>query len=102
MGKWAFREAIADYNNNGLVEQADLDLVLLNWGDSWPPPVDGWTSNYPPDGKIDQNELDGVLLNWGNSAASRSAASVPEPLAGWLALTAVAAVVAELRRRSTK
>jgi hypothetical protein len=66
-----------DYNNNGTVEQADLDLVLLNWGATAEPPPDGWVNNLPV-GSIDQAELDGVLLNWGNMLAGSSAA-VPEP-----------------------
>jgi hypothetical protein len=65
-----------DYNNNGTVEQADLDLVLLNWGNAAEPPPEGWVNDLPL-GSIDQAELDGVLLNWGNMVAE--SASVPEP-----------------------
>jgi hypothetical protein len=54
-----------DYSGNGTVEQADLDLVLLNWGDPVPPIPAGWVNDLPT-GTIDQDELDGVLLNWGN------------------------------------
>jgi hypothetical protein len=54
-----------DYNANASVEQADLDLVLLNWGDPVPPYPAGWVHDLPT-GTIDQNELDDVLLNWGN------------------------------------
>ena len=55
-----------DYNGNGLVEQGDLDLVLLNWGtDTSVTTPAGWTNDLP-DSRIDQNELDRVLLNWGN------------------------------------
>jgi hypothetical protein len=57
-----------DYNANGTVEQADLDLVLLNWGADGATPPAGWTNDLP-DGAIDQAELDGVLLNWGSMAA---------------------------------
>jgi hypothetical protein len=66
-----------DYNASGAVEQADLDLVLLNWGNAaaLAPPI--WTSNLPT-GTIDQDELDGVLLNWGVTKEANSAA-VPEP-----------------------
>jgi len=87
-----------DYDNSGQVEQADLDLVLLNWGESGTPIPDGWINDLPT-GLIDQAELDGVLLNWGNTnipAASSSATPAPEPatlpvlavaaLAGWAAL----------------
>jgi hypothetical protein len=67
-----------DYNDNGTVEQADLDLVLLNWGAAAEPPPDGWVNDLPA-GSIDQAELDGVLLNWGNMVAGSTA--VPEPSA---------------------
>ena len=54
-----------DYNGNGVVEQGDLDLVLLNWGYSISnPPAIGWANDLPT-GAIDQGELDRVLLNWG-------------------------------------
>lgn len=83
-----------DYNGNGTVEQADLDLVLLNWGQPGVPA--GWTNDLP-DGNIDQAELDGVLLNWGNTAALGEA-NVPEPAAWLLAL--VCCLVAAASRRS--
>jgi hypothetical protein len=53
-----------DFSGNGLVEQADLDLVLGNWGRSAMLPPDGWINDLPT-GTIDQNELDKVLTNWG-------------------------------------
>jgi hypothetical protein len=84
-----------DYNGNGTVEQADLDLVLLNWGTGGVP--GGWTNDLP-EGNIDQAELDGVLLNWGNTAALGSAAGVPEPSSLTLVLLFVCA--AAFRRRS--
>jgi hypothetical protein len=77
---------IGDYNGNGSVEQADLDLVLLNWGTAGVP--GGWVNDLP-EGNIDQAELDGVLLNWGNTGALGSGAGVPEP--GTLGLVLVAA-----------
>jgi hypothetical protein len=72
-----------DYNGNGAVEQADLDLVLLNWGTGGVP--GGWINDLP-EGNIDQAELDGVLLNWGDTGALGGAAGVPEPAAWLLAL----------------
>jgi hypothetical protein len=77
-----------DYNANGIVEQSDLDLVLLNWGNAGPPPPEGWL-NHLPEGPIDQAELDAVLLNWGAGGEISArpqlnglfAASVPEPSA---------------------
>jgi hypothetical protein len=88
-----------DYNNNGQVEQGDLDLVLLNWGADGTTPPMGWVNNLPL-GQIDQGELDGVLLNWGNVAAGAlvGAQSVPEPGTLWLLLT-VAVTLGVARRR---
>jgi hypothetical protein len=79
-------ELPGDYNDSGVVEQADLDLVLLNWGGPSDPPPAGWAQDLPM-GTIDQAELDGVLLNWGNtsappgstSLAPTSNATLPEP-----------------------
>ena len=77
---------VGDYNGNGAVEQADLDLVLLNWGGAGSPPPAGWVNDLP-DGLIDQGELDGILLNWGNSSpASGIASAVPAPSSLVLAL----------------
>jgi hypothetical protein len=75
---------IGDYNGNGTVEQADLDLVLLHWGsDASPPPAD-WVFDSP-DGQIDQDELDRVLLGWGDTRGIANAGSpVPESPAGTL------------------
>jgi hypothetical protein len=68
-----------DYSGNGLVEQADLDLVLGNWGadaDDVPPT---WIRDLP-EGFVDQAELDKVLGNWGSQAPGLAAtAAVPEP-----------------------
>ena len=61
---------LGDYNASGQVEQGDLDLVLLNWGEPHDPAPDGWTNDLPTAPAINQDELDGVLLNWGNTATS--------------------------------
>jgi hypothetical protein len=78
-----------DYNGNSVVEQADLDLVLLNWGQATPPVPSTWV-NDPPTGFIDQQELDQVLLNWGGTAVGQNNAAVPEPRAVSLSLIALA------------
>ena len=66
-----------DYDGNGFVSQSDLDLVLLNWGDSALP--EGWVAEAQFDGQaVSQNELDAVLLNWGTGGPP-IATSVPEP-----------------------
>lgn len=69
-----------DFNGDGFVAQADLDLVLLNWGSAALPT--GWIAAGQFDGQqVSQNELDAVLLNWGSGSAPIAAAgaSVPEP-----------------------
>jgi len=77
-----------DYNNNGQVEQGDLNLVLLSWGRDLVP--DGWVNDLPT-GTIDQEELNRVLLGWGNtSLVAAATAAVPEPttiLLGLIVLT---------------
>ena len=73
--------AAGDYNGDGFVGQADLDLVLLSWGATVPPdpvPV-GWV-NDPPAGLIGQAALDQVLLNWGDGTPPLTA--IPEPATG--------------------
>ncbi|MEM1026770.1 MAG: sulfatase-like hydrolase/transferase [Planctomycetota bacterium] len=68
---------IGDYDDSGLVEQGDLNLVLNNWGD--PRPFDPNGQPFATD-VVDQEELNRVLSNWGGSAAPDfRGASVPEP-----------------------
>jgi amidase len=73
-----------DYNGDGIVEQGDLDLVLLNWGR----PASGgllasvgWINDTPAGRQLlDQDELDRVLLNWGRvDLRTVGAPGVPEP-----------------------
>jgi len=52
-----------DFNGNGLVEQADLNLVLQIWGQPASAAPSPWINDRPT-GTIDQNELDSVVLNW--------------------------------------
>ena len=87
-----------DYNDNGQVEQSDLDLVLLNWGEDASTLPPAWTNQRPTQGIVDQEELDGVLLNWGNETPALAAAeSVPEPHAFLLLLLAPTPLIARLR-----
>ncbi|MEM7625491.1 MAG: endonuclease [Planctomycetota bacterium] len=66
-----------DYDGNGSVGQGDLNLVLLNWGQSELPA--GWVATEQYDGvQIGQNELNGVLLNWGSSVPP-DVSAIPEP-----------------------
>lgn len=81
-----------DYSDNGQVEQADLDLVLLNWGDAFDTLPAEWVNQRPTMGIVDQAELDAVLLNWGSMASAGLAAhSVPEPSTLLLVTLVVAA-----------
>ncbi|MEM7627523.1 MAG: alpha/beta hydrolase-fold protein [Planctomycetota bacterium] len=87
-------ELIGDYDGDGLVGQADLNLVLLNWGTTALP--DGWTAiDQFDDGFIGQNELNDVLLNWGDGAATPAA--IPEPTS--LGLMAISGIAVARRRR---
>jgi hypothetical protein len=88
-----------DYSGNGLVEQADLDLVLGNWGADAANVPATWVSD-PPEGFVDQAELDKVLGNWGSQAPGlATAAGVPEPGSLALALACAAGMMVLLRRR---
>jgi hypothetical protein len=83
-----------DYNASGAVEQADLDLVLLNWGNQLTDPAAaGWITHLPT-GPVDQSELDTVLLNWGSSASTIATSTVPEPSAAVILLACVTGLVA--------
>ena len=67
-----------DYNGDGFVSQADLDLVLLNWGAAVVPAE--WLATDQFDGvQVSQNELDGVLLNWGSGTPPAGVSAIPEP-----------------------
>ena len=88
---------VGDYNADGFVSQADLDLVLLNWGATLRPVgfnEAALVGGGPFDGLVSQNELDGVLLNWGNGTPPTN--SIPEP-GGFAALVGLGSLV--LRRR---
>jgi hypothetical protein len=88
---------LGDYNGNDQVEQADLDLVLLNWGKQTPPIPPNWVNDLPS-GRIDQAELDRVLLGWGQTALTSPAEGVPEPFARTLAGLGIAVAIM-LRKR---
>ena len=94
-----------DFNGDSIVAQADLDLVLLNFGETTRP--EGWLAVDQITGSISQDELDRVLLNFGEvdletlnriAAVTGSLATVPEPSAA-LFLGVGAAMCAARRRR---
>jgi pimeloyl-ACP methyl ester carboxylesterase len=95
---------LPDYDGNGLVEQGDLDLVLLNWGrrpsNSLLATV-GWVNDRPTRAFIDQEELDKVLLHWGSGTGNMavSSSSVPEPTA--LAMAIMLLLLAAFSRART-
>ncbi|MEM7625017.1 MAG: choice-of-anchor tandem repeat NxxGxxAF-containing protein [Planctomycetota bacterium] len=90
-----FETLTGDYSGDGFVSQADLDLVLLSWGDGVLPAGFGEGAipgGGPFDGLVSQNELDGVLLSWGDGTAP-SFNVIPEPGVGaaFVALLGLAA-----------
>jgi phospholipase/lecithinase/hemolysin len=102
----AMRSA-GDYSCNGVVEQSDLDMVLLNWGQRVSRGLTvtaGWNNDMPMRPFIDQEELDRVLANWGNVSRTPHAmprgATIPEPASRALVAILLAAIVA-LRRVAT-
>ena len=75
-----------------MIEQVDLELVLMNWGEAlYNPYAAGWANDLPA-GLVDQDELDAVLLNWGNTN-NAIAAGVPEPSSRALFSACLVAVV---------
>ncbi|MEM8782377.1 MAG: hypothetical protein AAGE65_05905 [Planctomycetota bacterium] len=86
-----------DSNGDGEVSQADLDNVLLNWGDTVTAGLSG-SGDLTGDGFVNQGDLDLVLLNWGSTASSSSGGSaVPEP--GGAALAFIGLTAMWRRRR---
>ncbi|MEM1446268.1 MAG: choice-of-anchor tandem repeat NxxGxxAF-containing protein [Planctomycetota bacterium] len=86
---------IGDFNENGSVEQGDLNLVLSNWGAArtFEDGVSAFTT-----ANVDQEELNAVLNNWGSSAVPNlQGFDIPEPVALIVALP----VVVYLRGRPT-
>ena len=63
-----------DLNDDGFVGQADLDMVLFNWGDTCP--LDDPRIDTNRDNLIGQYDLDSVLNGWGDGTPPVPA---PEP-----------------------
>jgi len=91
-----------DYNGDNIVSQADLDLVLLNWGASTIPT--GWLATNQFIGTLSQNELDNVLLNWGTTAAPSLSAlsSVPEPGSALLVIAGTWGLLTQRRHATNR
>jgi hypothetical protein len=70
-----------DFSNDGAVANADLSLLLDNWGEPVPPAPAGWNGIAPTAPAIGNDELSLLLDNWGNVLAGGpfSVQSVPEP-----------------------
>jgi hypothetical protein len=79
----------ADFNADGAVDQGDLDMVLLNWGEFLLP---GTWPHQQPD-VVRQSSLDAVLLAWGDVSPAKlmGTSAVPEPSAMLLAAIVIAA-----------
>ncbi len=100
-----FDPVTGDYNDDGIVDAADLNLVLFDWG------LDAsadWINERPIIDAVGANELNGVLFNWNVSPTAPSASAaftaVPEPdgrlLMAVVFLFAIA-VACQLRRSSS-
>ena len=64
-----FSFLLGDADLDGFVGQADLDAVLLNWGDFGKCYTEG---DLDGNGQVAQSDLDLVLLNWGNSGGNKN------------------------------
>jgi hypothetical protein len=85
-----FEDFPGNYDGNRFVGQADLDIVLLNWGGHAQISQGGVEGAYV---FVSQNELDDVLINWGSRQfALADATLVPEPITSVLLLVALVAL----------
>ncbi|MEM7627518.1 MAG: hypothetical protein AAF333_18125 [Planctomycetota bacterium] len=94
---------IGDYDANGVVGQADLDLALLSWGKG------GYYGSLPAawvardqfaavneEEGVGQDELDRVLRYWGNHDVAVT--TIPEPASAWGLLVGVWGLTRRLGR----
>ncbi|MEO1496969.1 MAG: hypothetical protein AAFV43_07460 [Planctomycetota bacterium] len=79
-----------DFNDDGRVDNADLNLMLDNWGEPTVP--DEWVGFFTDNPGVNNDELGKILNNWGVGTS----VSVPEPAGVWL----IAVSVFACRRRS--
>ncbi|TWT42452.1 glycoside hydrolase family 44 protein [Botrimarina hoheduenensis] len=74
-----------DFSGDGQVDNADLNLLLANWGVAASPLPVGWNGDPPVGPTIDNDELNALLGNWGVGTA------IPEPATLSLLLVSCAA-----------
>ncbi|MEO1497052.1 MAG: hypothetical protein AAFV43_07880 [Planctomycetota bacterium] len=80
-----------DFNNDGRVDNDDLNLLLNNWGATSQPA--GWINSYTGP-SVNNDELNALLNTWGQGTGT----AVPEP-ASLLAALAAIGVASPKRRR---
>ncbi|MEO1497260.1 MAG: PEP-CTERM sorting domain-containing protein [Planctomycetota bacterium] len=80
-----------DFNTDGAIDNADLNLLLNNWGEETVDP--DWTAALTP--PVNNDELNALLNGWGFGTG----AAVPEPGTGVLIGLAATFVVGAGRRR---
>ncbi|QDT67330.1 hypothetical protein MalM25_02270 [Planctomycetes bacterium MalM25] len=84
----------ADFDFDGAVGDADLTLLLSNWGEPIPPVPSGWIGAQPTAPNVGDDELTVLLSTWG----FRIVLAVPEPT-GVITLLACLALGMPLRRK---
>src|SRR5690606_2226630 len=69
-----------DFSGDGLIDNADLTLLLNYWGDPATPTPAAWTGHLPTAPAVDNSELTALLNAWGQGANGSGAyGAVPEP-----------------------
>jgi hypothetical protein len=90
---------LGDFSFNGIVENADLTLLLNNWGKpSSPVPPGRIGLPQPTAPAIDNDELTALLTHWGQHTPGAGSA-VPEPTSMALALVGLAGCGFVVRHR---
>ncbi|TWT43348.1 beta strand repeat-containing protein [Botrimarina hoheduenensis] len=83
-----------DFNDDGKVDNTDLNLLLANWGSSIVPPE--WTNGFTGP-LVDNDELNDLLAKWGFGVAASHA--IPEPATCVLLVTLLAPLAGARRCR---
>ncbi|MEO1497218.1 MAG: PEP-CTERM sorting domain-containing protein [Planctomycetota bacterium] len=82
---------LGDFNNDGAVDNADLNLLLNNWGSETVPAE--WINSFTANPGVNNDELNALLNTWGQGIMT----AVPEPTS--LVLVSVCGLFAVARRR---